>query len=177
LPGQPQGGDGDAATGEDQDDPRKVLLRELVAYRHCRQQAALLAELAEEQGRRFTRPVSLVDDEARPSTPVGTAPSVFDLAESYSSCLARARRRRPRLITADLLSVRQRMAQLLRSLRKVDGMLFSAMRLAAATRREVVVTFLAVLELVRRRRIIVHQSELFADFRVALPRRRKEARP
>jgi chromatin segregation and condensation protein Rec8/ScpA/Scc1 (kleisin family) len=105
----------------------------------------------------------------------GIAPTADALAASYAASLARARRRQPRLIPADGSNVRQRMAQLLRSLRKTDGILFSALRALVATRREIVVTFLALLELVRRRRVLVRQPEAFADFRIELPRRNKEA--
>jgi segregation and condensation protein A len=166
-----------AATVVGDEDPQRSLIRELVAYRMCKVQAAALASLYTEQCRRYGRPPMMTDTGTEDVTPahVGVAPSADVLAASYADSLARARRRQPRVIPADGSNVRQRMAQLLRSLRRADGILFSALRALAATRREVVVTFLALLELLRRRRVLVHQPEAFADFRIELPRRNKEA--
>jgi len=164
-----------AETAADNEDPQRSLIRELVAYRMCKAHAATLAGLYMEQSRRFGRPPMATDVGDSPTADDGAGPSTDALAASYAASLARARRRQPRLIPADGSNVRQRMAQLLRSLRKADGILFSALRALVATRREIVVTFLALLELVRRRRVLVHQPEAFADFRIELPRRNKEA--
>lgn len=82
------------------------------------------------------------------------------------------------MIAADGASLRQRMALLLRSLRKVDGLLFSAISRLAESRREIVITFLALLELLRMRRITAQQPEAFGEIRLGLARRKKgEGRP
>lgn len=153
------------------DDPQRALIRELIAYRQSRDQAAVLAGLAAEQARRYGRsPVTGLDEQS-PRLEGDAAPSPVTLADLYSASLARSLRRRPRVITADGMSLRQRMAQVLQVLRRADGMLFTVLQRAAASRREVVLTFLAVLELMRRRRVSVHQPSLFADFSIALARR------
>jgi segregation and condensation protein A len=165
----------EAGAGDEEEDPRKALIRELVEYRRCRQQAALLEALAAQQALRFPHPAPAAADDDAGVRLLGPAPPPSALAAAYDEALRRAARRRPRVIAGEQFTVRQRMAELLRSLRRSGATLFSKLRLLATCRRELIVTFLALLELARRRRVVIHQQEPFADFQVRLSGRAKEA--
>ncbi len=156
------------------EDPRGELIRELVEYRRCRERAACLSQLGTQQAQLFGPPTRLDDAlEAMPHMWMHgqQAPPPLTLLAAYQAAMARARRRGPRVITPDTISMRQRMAQLLRMLRRTGQAALPALSGSLEGRREFVMTFLALLELMRRRRLIVHQPAPFADLNVALTSR------
>ncbi|HUK40656.1 MAG TPA: segregation/condensation protein A, partial [Candidatus Acidoferrales bacterium] len=63
-------------------------------------------------------------------------------------------------VTLDKITVREKMTLLLDTLRQRPTVLFDALFAEAKTRMEVVVTFLAMLELVKARAIRIFQDEL-----------------
>jgi segregation and condensation protein A len=72
-------------------------------------------------------------------------------------------RRKPREIEPNPPSVLERMAEILGLLRDTWSLLFSSLTGGERRRPEIVVTLLAVLELVRLGRIKAQQTELFGD--------------
>ena len=168
---------------DDPEDPRAQLIRELVAYHRCQQRAAFLGSLATTQSRLFAPP--LRPGEATAAMPhmwtqYATAPPLLALQEAYQLALARARGRGPRFISRDAFTLRQRMAELLRLLRQQGRLAWQAISAGPEGRREFVVTFLSLLELMRRRRIQVRQPAPFADLTVTLAGgkgQRKAAQP
>ena len=90
--------------------------------------------------------------------------SLWDLTESYRQFLVRLARAEPtRDVEPEPLSLLARMAEVLGVLDHSWYVMFSALLGASPPRPEVVVTLLAVLELVRLQRARAQQSELFAD--------------
>jgi len=148
------------------------------AYRRARARAQALERLAGAQASRFTRPpyAALAGISGLPDwSPAGEGLSPGELAAAFSRVWTR-HRRRTRLIPAQLLSVRRRMAEVLKTLRTGGASLFSALCRGARSRGEIIVTFLALLELVRRRKIILVQPEPFSDLEIGV-RRRPRAGP
>jgi len=156
---------------DEPEDPRAQLIRELVAYRRCQQRAASLDSLATGQSRLYAPPLRLAEATAAMPhmwTQHAAAPPLPALQEAYQLALARARGRGPRVITRDAFTMRQRMAELLRLLRQQGRLAWQAISAGPEGRREFVVTFLSLLELMRRRRIQVRQPGPFADLTVTL---------
>jgi len=90
--------------------------------------------------------------------------SLWDLTESYRGFLVRLARGEPtRDVEPEPPSLLARMAEILGVLDHSWYVMFSALLGAAPPRPEVVVTLLAVLELVRVQRARAHQRELFGD--------------
>jgi segregation and condensation protein A len=177
-PGAGTGGLGSAADGngsevDDGGDGRETLIRELEEYRSFRRRAALLGELAQEQAKRYGRPAASPwsSQAAAWLDYPAKAPPPAALYDAYLAVLARHRARLPRVITPEALTVRRRMADVLRYLRRSGATLFSGLARASASRRDVVVTFLALLELIRRRRIRVEQPAPFADLAISMAER------
>src|SRR5262249_50148501 len=83
-------------------------------------------------------------------------------------------RRRPREVQPEPMSVLERMTEILTVLRDTWSLLFSSLTGGERRRPEVVVTLLAVLELVRLGRIRAQQTELFGDIVIE---RRPDAPP
>jgi len=73
------------------------------------------------------------------------------------------RRARPREVEANPPSVLERMTEILSVVRDTWSLLFSSLTGGERTRADVVVTLLAVLELVRQGRIKTQQTELFGE--------------
>ncbi len=90
--------------------------------------------------------------------------SLWDLTEAYRGFLARLARGEPsRDVEPEPPSLLARMAEILGVLDHSWYVMFSALLGATPPRPEVVVTLLAVLELVRLQRARAQQRELFAD--------------
>ena len=148
--------------GEDEDeeeeegDPREELIRRLLEYQRFK-------EAAEELERRelLSRDVFVRRSEApEEAETVGfESLSLFDLLSALRHVLERFPEERIHEITLDTISVREKMSFLLDELRRRGKVIFQSLFETATSRLEVVVTFLAMLELVKIRAIRVWQEE------------------
>lgn len=98
--------------------------------------------------------------------------SVHLLARSLERLIEEQRRRAPRAVEPDPPSVLERMAEIVSLLRSTWSLLFSTLVGPERQRAELVVTFLALLELVRLGRARAQQTELFGD--IVIERGREE---
>jgi segregation and condensation protein A len=89
--------------------------------------------------------------------------SVDWLARAMTRLIDEQRRARPRSVEPNPPSVIERMTEILSVLRDTWSLLFSSLTGGERKRADVVVTLLAVLELVRQGRIKTQQTELFGD--------------
>ncbi|MCI0525843.1 MAG: segregation/condensation protein A, partial [Nitrospira sp.] len=87
--------------------------------------------------------------------------SLFDLMEALQAVLARVPKDKVLEIIPDELSVRQRMSQMMEHLEKIDGSIFEALFEGERTRAAVIVTFLALLELIKLQLVTVQQIKIF----------------
>ena len=150
---------------DDGEDPRWELIRQLVEYKKFKDAASQLALLEARQEDVFPRvPVKpQFDTEA----PVRNEASLFDLVNAVSTVLQRFHKRpEQRDIFEDKWSVSEKIELLMRTISDQGRLRFSALFESAATRSEVVVTFLALLELIRLKQIIAVQSEAFAEIEI-----------
>ena len=148
--------------GEDEDeeeeegDPREELIRRLLEYQQFK-------EAAEELERRelLSRDVFVRRSEApEEAETVGfESLSLFDLLSALRHVLERFPEERIHEVTLDTISVREKMSFLLDELRRRGKVIFQSLFETATSRLEVVVTFLAMLELVKIRAIRVWQEE------------------
>ena len=148
--------------GEDEDeeeeegDPREELIRRLLEYQRFK-------EAAEELERRelLSRDVFVRRSEApEEAETVGfESLSLFDLLSALRHVLERFPEERIHEVTLDTISVREKMSFLLDELRRRGKVIFQSLFETATSRLEVVVTFLAMLELVKIRAIRVWQEE------------------
>ena len=69
-------------------------------------------------------------------------------------------------VTLPRITIRQKISHLLQTLRQIPRITFRYLLGQRTTRTEVVVTFLAMLELVKQRLVIAHQPTLFAEIEV-----------
>lgn len=64
------------------------------------------------------------------------------------------------------ITIRQKITHLLQTLRQIPRVTFRRLLGQRTTRTEVVVTFLAMLELIKQRLVVAHQPTLFAEIEV-----------
>src|SRR5579862_3589916 len=153
---------------EEGDDPRWELIRQLVEYKKFKDAAAKLALLEARQEDVFPRvPVKPEFEEQIPSR---NEASLFDLLNAVNSVLQRfTQRPEQRDIFEDKWSVSEKIEHLMRALSEKPSLKFSELFAGATSRSEVVVTFLALLELIRLKQLAAVQSEAFGEIEICRP--------
>lgn len=149
---------------EELDDEALLLKQELEdrlrEYARVKAQGAWLAEREAQQALVWGRTGStLPPAEEIPLEDL----SVHWLEKALRRLIEEQRRQRPREIEPNPPSVLERMTEILSVLRDTWSLLFSSLTGGERKRSDVVVTLLAVLELVRQGRIRAQQTELFGD--------------
>lgn len=148
---------------EDLEDAAQELTSRLLAYRGFRDAADLLRAYEEAQALRF--PGAGLEPPQAPPGPGQV--SLEQLLEAFRRIWERATPEEPREIPREELSVYQRCEELLTHLAAAGGPVpFSTLFAGQATRRQVVVTFLALLELVRQARLDLQQEDSFGEIHI-----------
>lgn len=146
----------DESEEEEGVDPRDELVRRLTEYQRFKDAAEQLERREILSRDVFARTV-LPSEEL---TPPGFRPlSVFELLTALQRVLEKLPTDAIHEVTLDKISVREMMTALLDHLRRHGKALFESLFAEVKTRMEVVVTFLAMLELVKVRAIRVFQEE------------------
>lgn len=151
-------------------DPRDELVERLLEYRKFKQVAELLKEREKIQGKTFTR---FNDEEMFNSLFSEENPlegiSMNDLLTALQEVLNRVEEEIvPQEIPREEYSIRDKMREIVRRLVfHPNGVPFSQLFLKKKINRvEVVVTFLALLELIKLKKVTIHQSRVFEEITV-----------
>jgi segregation and condensation protein A len=155
--------------GEDEgEDPRWELIRQLVEYKKFKDAAARLQQLEISQENTFPRVPGKPEFPEEPST-VKPAVSLFDLVSAVGNILKRFTERAEdeREIFQDRWTVSEKIEFIVKLLTEKAPLKFSELFSEASTRTEVVVTFLALLELIRLKQILAVQQEEFGEIELA----------
>lgn len=148
--------------GEEEDeeeeggDPREELIRRLLEYQRFKEAAEELEKREILRRDVFVRPSEVPDEMESVEFEVL---SLFDLISALRHVLDRFPEERVHEVTLERISVREKMSSLLDDLHRRGKVIFQSLFEAAVSRLEVVVTFLAMLELVKIRAIRVAQEE------------------
>lgn len=151
---------------ENEEDPRWELIRQLVEYKKFKDVAVHLQKREVMQENVFARrPVELeaIDDT---SLDLGEL-SIFDLINAFNETLKRAAAREDlREIFEERFTVSDKIQWILQTIQEAPKLLFSKLFEHAATRTEIVVTFLALLELIKMKQLRVRQGEHFGEIEI-----------
>lgn len=156
-----------AVEGEEEgDDPRWEFIRQLVEYKKFKDAAAQLQTLEARQENIYPRlPPQPEFDTGQPMPKANV--SLFDLINAVNAVLKRVNQRDDlRDIFEDKWTVSEKIEQLLKALQANAQLRFSTLFASATSRSEVVVTFLALLELMRLKQLVVVQSEPFGEIEI-----------
>ena len=145
------------------------LQERLEQYRTFKEAAAILRESRELRQQMHVR----YADEGQATGPVYLeGASVFDIVAVFQQLLSRAAEKPTHFVEPDRVSVADQIRFILDTLREApdSGLTFHEILSGGYTRLLVVVTFLAVLELIRRRRLVVRQERIHGEIYVQLHR-------
>lgn len=150
----------------DEDDPRFELIRRLVEYKKFKDAAAQLQEREGQMADTYERRPGLIAFTAAVEPPAETA-TVWDLVQVVSAILKRFNARDDiREIQADPYTVSEKMESLRVLIQTRPRFRVSELFAEAHSKTEVVVTFLAILELTRLRQFVLCQGEEFGEIEV-----------
>lgn len=152
-----------ASIEADEEDPRAELVRRLQEYERFQQAAQALDGLPRLERDFFPASAELAQQETHRTPP---SVSLAELLSALREALARAELFGRHQIRRETLSVRERMSQVLEQLDALRFTPFSALFRPEEGRMGVVVTFLAVLELLREALLELVQAEPFAPIHV-----------
>jgi len=148
---------------ESEEDPRAELVRRLQEYERFKQAAQDLDEMPQ-AGRDFvvSEPVFVDRNETRPEPEI----DMKDMLYALRDVLARADNFTHHHIQKEALSVRERMSDVLNAVKHDSYIEFTSLFKPEEGRRGVVVTFLAILELIKNALIDMIQTEPFGPIHV-----------
>jgi segregation and condensation protein A len=150
-----------------EEDPRLELVRQLLEYKRFKEVAQDLQTLEVEQAATFSRNEedrSLAAAAERPLAEV----SIFDLLAAFSEVFKRAAELPTSEILEDEVKVADKIREVRELLQHTDVVRFLELFRPGSTRMEIVATFLAMLELIRLKAILVFQRRPFGPIELAL---------
>jgi len=156
----------------EEEDPRDALVRRLLEHEKFKAAAGLLHEREQLRAAQWLRPdervAAIAGDEYEPELEV----DLFSLLTAFQAVVQRAKQRPRVLLPPEQISVEARIDQLLARLSETEACGFEDLFADVADRAGLIVTFLALLEMIRLKLVRVFQSGTFGPIRVY-----KRARP
>ncbi len=158
------------AQGEEEpwEDPRDELVRRLLEFQRYKEAAGLLHQQAQIRAATWTRPESVLpklDDAGEEMLEAG----LFDLVSAFKELLDRRKTLLAHEVEPQGKSVEGRMDEIMGLVKEGESMEFMALFETERTKPDMIVTFLALLELIRLKRIRVYQREVFGAIRLFRP--------
>ena len=152
---------------EEGEDPRWELIRQLVEYKKFKDAAAQLQTLEARQENVFPRMPGKLEFESTAPVPRPDV-SIFDLLNAVNTVLKRFEQRTggTREIFEDQWTVGDKIEFILKNISERGSIKFSELFENAASRSEVVCTFLALLELIRLNQLVCSQPEPFGEIEI-----------
>jgi segregation and condensation protein A len=148
--------------GAEEEDPRWELVRQLLEYKKFKDAAAQLGNREALQLAIFQR-VPEAPELQQPDRPIAEV-SIFDLINAFQKILKRIDKKEDlREIFEENFTVSDKIDLVLKLTGSGVPLKFTELFAEAASRTEIVVTFLALLELIRLKQIRVTQPEPFAE--------------
>ncbi|MBI2828285.1 MAG: segregation/condensation protein A [Acidobacteria bacterium] len=152
---------------EPEEDPRDALVRRLLEHQKFKAAAELLHERETLRGAQFGRPDASVAGAAGDAYEPELEVDLFSLLAAFRGVLDRASRRPPMVLPPDQISIEDRIDQLLGRLSETEACGFEDLFTDGdGSRPFMIVTFLALLEMIRLELIRVFQSGSFGAIRV-----------
>lgn len=158
-----------------EDDPRDELVERLIEYRKFKEAAQDFKTMEEERNLLFTKPPSDLTEMAKDIQPekVEFHVSLYDMLAACQKLLRRKKLQRPLAtkITRQEISIEKRMTEVLEELDGIKGWRSFENLFPYPDKEHIVVTFLAILELIKRNEIDVQQQENFSEIFVEAVRK------
>jgi len=155
-----------------EEDPRDALVRRLIEHQKFKAAAEMLHEKETVRSAQWTRPDEVIapiaGDKPEPEIEV----DLFSLITAFRTVLQRAKQRPTVAVPSEQISIEARIDELFERLSETEACGFEDLFQDTATRGDMIVTFLALLEMIRLKLIRVFQAGALGEIRIY-----KRARP
>ncbi|MCA9398223.1 MAG: segregation/condensation protein A [Candidatus Omnitrophica bacterium] len=154
---------------EEEIDPRDELARRLLEYKKFKEIAETLKVKEEERKELFARNINEEERRqlAEDAKEVFFEANLFDLINALSEALRKVPEDVIHEITREEFTVEQKIHDVLHLLLKKSSVKVSKLFAQAQTKMEAIVTFLAILELIRLKEVKIIQTEIFGEIEVS----------
>ncbi len=152
---------------EEEEDPREELVRRLLEYKKYKEAASELEKMREEHKNVFLRRGS--GDKEKIVADDGTEyfeASLFDLITAFKKVLRDIPKETFHEVIKDEFTVGEKIHQIYHVLARDSRILFSSLFKSAKNKNEIIAIFLAILELMKMREILVMQREFFGEIEI-----------
>lgn len=147
----------------EEDDPREMLIERLIEYRKYKEAADSFKERADDRQQSYTKPPEKLALPEKKNDSVKQQGSIYDMLSAMQKVFDRQKWNKPmeKTIEKQDIPIKTRMTQLLETLnRHPEGVLFEAL-FPVPTKHHMVVTFMAMLELMKDKKIYCEQKSTF----------------
>jgi segregation and condensation protein A len=162
----------DPAQEDPEEDPRDVLMRRLIEHQKFKAAAELLHERETLRSAQWTRADGPIAEIAGEPPEPEIEVDLFSLISAFRAVVERAKARPKVYLPAEQIPIEERIEQLMGRLSETEACGFEELFDDVQTRAGLVVTFLAVLEMIRLKLIRVFQTGVVGPIRIY-----KRARP
>lgn len=154
-------------------DPREELVQRLLEYRRFKEAAGVLNEHQDRNADVFYHPPAEHLDEdlngvETLDTRLAGNLNLWDLLQAFKFTLDRAKDDFDRTVERETLSIEDRMDDILGHLKRRKNLFFSALFQEDLSRPFLIITFLALLELIRQNRVVFEQTDTLGEIWLTL---------
>jgi segregation and condensation protein A len=150
------------ALDEQAEDPRNELVYQLLEHQKFKNAAEMLYTREEVENAVWNKPPSEVTEEGSEVVAV----TLFDLLRAFHEVVQRFEEMRVMEVDQEDITVEQKLTEIRTRFLVHDKLLFSSFFAEARSKRHLIVTFLALLELVRLREVRLYQKKAFEEIHI-----------
>lgn len=162
----------DAEFLEEGPDPREELVTRLIEYKKYKEAATNLQSLEEERAQVYTRPPADLSEYAVPEQTVlfEAEVNVYDMLSAFQKLLRRKQLKKPlnTRVARQEISIKDQMFAVVERLKKNGGRTTFTELFPFEDKETLIVTFLSLLELMKRQVVFVEQTNNFEELTVLL---------
>jgi segregation and condensation protein A len=151
---------------EAEEDPRAELVRRLLEYKKFKEAASQLASMESQQKHLFPRVGSAEPEPIEVPRDILFDANLFDLITAFTKVLKDIPKEVFHEIVKDEFTVAQKMHDIIHMMVEKTSIFFMELFRAARNKREMITIFLALLELIKQKIVVVKQAQVFGDIEI-----------
>jgi segregation and condensation protein A len=157
-------------TEEEYEDPRAELVEKLIEYKRYKEAALDMAEFEEKRMKLYSRKYFSYEEQDQTLSPEAYLQNItlFDLLLAFKKALDDMPKITYHEVKRIDVTIEQQIEFILNKISNQSIIMFTDLIADIKERIVIIVTFIALLELIRTKQIIVRQSDLFGDIRIKL---------
>ena len=151
---------------EVEEDPRAELVRRLLEYKKFKEAASQLASMESQQKHLFPRVGSIEPEQVEIPKDMLFDANLFDLITAFTKVLKDIPKDVFHEVVKDEFTVSQKMHDILHMMVEKTSIFFLDLFRTAKNKREMITTFLALLELIKQKVVVIKQLQAFGDIEI-----------